>query len=134
LSIRGIFQPLLGERIHGFWGHLIDVLATVATLFGVATSLGLGVTQVNGGLSHLFGLPVEPGVQIALIVAITAVATLSVVLGLDKGIKRLSVLNMLLAGRLPKASWPLSCWWAAASRHWRQPPYRRGCPSPSWCC
>jgi choline/glycine/proline betaine transport protein len=100
LSIRGIFQPLLGERIHGFWGHLIDVLATVATLFGVATSLGLGVTQVNGGLNHLFGLPVEPGVQIALIVAITAVATLSVVLGLDKGIKRLSVLNMLLAGCL----------------------------------
>ncbi|MGD8673476.1 MAG: BCCT family transporter, partial [Thiogranum sp.] len=100
LSIRGIFQPLLGERIHGFWGHLIDVLATVATLFGVATSLGLGVTQVNGGLNHLFGLSVEPGVQIALIVAITAVATLSVVLGLDKGIKRLSVLNMLLAGCL----------------------------------
>ncbi len=97
LSIRAIFQPLLGDRIHGFWGHLIDVLASVATLFGVATSLGLGVTQINAGLNQLFGLTVSGPVQIALIGAITAVATLSVVLGLDKGIKRLSILNMTLA-------------------------------------
>jgi len=100
LSIRGIFQPLLGERVHGFRGHLIDILASVATLFGVATSLGLGVTQVNGGLNHLFGVPVTAGVQIALIAGITTIATLSVVLGLDKGIKRLSELNMLLAAGL----------------------------------
>jgi len=72
----------------------------VATLFGVATSLGLGVTQVNGGLNHLFGVPVTDGVQIALIAGITAIATLSVVLGLDKGIKRLSELNMFLAACL----------------------------------
>ncbi len=97
LSIRAIFQPLLGERIHGFWGNLIDVVASVATLFGVATSLGLGVTQINAGLNHLFGLSVGAGIQVALIGAITAIATVSVVLGLDKGIKRLSVLNMLLA-------------------------------------
>ena len=100
LSIRGIFQPLFGERIRGWRGHVIDVLASVATLFGVATSLGLGVTQVNGGLNHLFGLPVNPSVQIALIAGITAIATLSVVLGLDKGIKRLSVLNVWLAACL----------------------------------
>jgi len=97
LSIRAIFQPLLGERIHGFWGHLIDVLASVATLFGVATSLGLGAIQVNAGLNRLFGLTVGDQTQIALIAGITAVATLSVVLGLEKGIKRLSTLNMVLA-------------------------------------
>ncbi len=100
LSIRAIFQPLLGERIHGFWGNLIDIVASVATLFGVATSLGLGVTQINAGLNHLFGLQVGDSVQIALIAGITAVATVSVVLGLDKGIKRLSVLNMVLAACL----------------------------------
>lgn len=100
LSIRAMFQPLLGERVHGLWGHLIDVLACVATLFGVATSLGLGVSQVNAGLNHLFGVPVDGGVQITLIAAITAVATLSVVLGLERGIKRLSILNMSLAALL----------------------------------
>lgn len=97
LSIRAIFQPLLGDRIHGFWGNLVDVIATVATLFGVATSLGLGVTQVNAGLLHIFGIPVSSGVQIILIAVITAIATLSVVMGLDKGIKRLSVMNIVFA-------------------------------------
>jgi choline/glycine/proline betaine transport protein len=100
LSIRAIFRPLLGGRVNGFWGHVIDVLASVATLFGVATSLGLGVTQVNAGLNHLFGMPVNAKFQMLLIAAITAVATLSVVLGLDKGIKRLSILNMGLAAIL----------------------------------
>lgn len=97
LSIRAIFQPLLGDRIHGAWGHLIDVLATIATLFGVATSLGLGVTQINSGLNHLFGISINSSIQVALIAAITAIATLSVVLGLDKGIKRLSTFNMFMA-------------------------------------
>jgi choline/glycine/proline betaine transport protein len=100
LSIRGIFEPLLGERIHGWAGHLIDILATVATLFGVATSLGLGARQVNAGLEHLFGMSVSAGVQITLIALITGIATISVVLGLDKGIKRLSVFNMVCAGLL----------------------------------
>ena len=97
LSIRAIFQPLLGDRIHGAWGHLIDVIATVATLFGVATSLGLGVTQINSGLNHLFGISINSSTQVALIAVITAIATLSVVLGLDKGIKRLSTFNMFMA-------------------------------------
>ena len=97
LSIRAAFYPLLGERIHGGWGHAIDILATVATLFGVATSLGLGASQVNAGLSHLFGVPENHFVQILLIAAITLIATISVVVGLDKGIKRLSEFNMLAA-------------------------------------
>ncbi|MDH5408514.1 MAG: BCCT family transporter [Gammaproteobacteria bacterium] len=97
LSIRVVFQPLLGDRIHGAWGHAIDILATVATLFGVATSLGLGASQVNAGLQHLFGVPETSFVQIVLIAIITAIATVSVVAGLDKGIKRLSEFNILAA-------------------------------------
>ncbi len=97
LSIRSVFYPLLGERIHGWPGHAIDVLATVATLFGVATSLGLGVQQVNAGLNHLFEVPISPSIQTLLIGFITALATVSVVKGLDGGIRRLSELNIALA-------------------------------------
>ena len=97
LSIRTVFYPLLGERIHGGWGNAIDILATVATLFGVATSLGLGASQVNAGLQHLFGIQESASVQILLIAGITAVATASVVAGLDHGIKRLSEFNMVVA-------------------------------------
>jgi choline/glycine/proline betaine transport protein len=97
LSIRSVFYPVLGERIHGGWGHAIDILATVATLFGVATSLGLGASQVNAGLNHLFGLPQSHTMQVIIIVVITAIATTSVVAGLDHGIKRLSEFNMLAA-------------------------------------
>ncbi len=96
-SIRSIFQPVLGDRIYGFYGHAIDVIATVATLFGVATSLGLGVSQINAGLDHLFGIPVSSLTQILLITGITAVATLSVVLGLDRGIQNLSRFNIFVA-------------------------------------
>ena len=97
LSIRSIFYPLLGERIHGAWGNMIDILATVATLFGVATSLGFGVQQVNAGLFHLVGLEQSPVVQLVLIAVITAIATFSVVRGLDAGIKKLSEINIWLA-------------------------------------
>jgi choline/glycine/proline betaine transport protein len=100
LSIRSVFAPVLGDRIYGWPGHVIDILASVATLFGVATSLGLGAQQVNAGLNHVFGAPIGTGVQIVLIAGITAMATVSVVLGLDKGIKRLSVANMWIAGLL----------------------------------
>lgn len=97
LSIRSAFYPILGEKIHGFWGNMIDTLAVVATLFGVATSLGLGVSQVNAGLHHLFEVPKTVEVKVALIAIITAFATISVVSGLDKGIKRLSQLNLIAA-------------------------------------
>jgi choline/glycine/proline betaine transport protein len=98
LSIRSVFYPLLGERIYGPIGNVIDIMATVATMFGVATSLGLGVQQVNAGLSHLFGaIPQNTFVQLILIAAITAVATWSVVRGLDAGIKFLSQVNVFAA-------------------------------------
>lgn len=97
LSIRAVFYPLLGERIHGFWGNVIDILATVATLFGVASSLGFGVQQINAGLAHLFGWEQSATTQLWLIAGITAIATTSVVKGLDAGIRRLSELNVWLA-------------------------------------
>jgi choline/glycine/proline betaine transport protein len=97
LTIRSAFYPLIGERIHGPLGHAVDTFAVLGTLFGVATSLGFGVMQINSGLEYLFGVPNNIVIQVILIVAITAVATLSVVLGLDSGIRRLSELNLLLA-------------------------------------
>ncbi|MCF7933431.1 MAG: BCCT family transporter [Spirochaetia bacterium] len=97
LSIRSIFYPLLGEKIHGAWGNVIDILATVATLFGVATSLGFGVQQINAGLSHVFGIEQNIGIQMLLIAGITSIATISVVKGLDAGIRKLSELNIYLA-------------------------------------
>ena len=97
LTLRSAFYPLLGERVHGLAGNIIDVIAVVGTLFGVATSLGLGVIQVNRGLEYAFGLTVAPSIQILLIAAITAVATISVVLGLDVGIRRLSEWNISVA-------------------------------------
>ena len=100
LSIRSAFYPLIGERIYGAAGNVIDILATVATMFGVATSLGLGVQQVNAGLEHLLGVPQTTGVQLALIAAITTLATWSVVRGLDAGIKVLSQINIVIAGTL----------------------------------
>ncbi|MGV8907016.1 MAG: BCCT family transporter [Acetobacterium sp.] len=98
LTIRSIFYPIIGNKIYGFWGNLIDVLAVLATLTGLATSLGLGVSQINAGLNHLFGVSISIPIQVGLIIGITALATLSVVAGLDGGVKRLSELNMILAG------------------------------------
>jgi choline/glycine/proline betaine transport protein len=97
LTVRSALYPLIGRRIYGPIGDAVDVFAVLGTMFGVATSLGLGVLQVNAGFGYLFGLPSEVGVQLILIAAITGLATLSVVLGLDRGIKRLSELNIILA-------------------------------------
>ncbi|MBP3191436.1 BCCT family transporter [Natronogracilivirga saccharolytica] len=97
LSIRSAFYPLLGDKIYGWRGNTIDILAIFGTMFGVATSLGLGVMQVNAGLEYLFGVEVSTTIQILLIAGITAIATISVVLGLDKGIRRLSNFNMSVA-------------------------------------
>lgn len=100
LSIRNVFYPLLGKKIYGPIGNMIDILATLATLFGVATSLGLGAQQVNAGISHLFGIPQNSTIQVILIAGITACATWSVVKGLDKGIRFLSEINVIAAGLL----------------------------------
>jgi choline/glycine/proline betaine transport protein len=97
LTIRSIFYPLLGDRIYGFWGNVIDVLSVMATLFGLATSLGLGVAQVAAGLNVLAGTPTTTAFQVGLIAGITGLAVISVVAGLDKGVKRLSQFNMGLA-------------------------------------
>ena len=97
LTLRSGLFPLIGKRIHGPIGHAIDIFAVLGTMFGVATSLGFGVLQVNAGFAHLFGLPVNTTVQVILIAAITGLATLSAGTGLDKGVKRLSELNIILA-------------------------------------
>ena len=91
------FTPIIGDRIHGIPGHTIDVFAILGTIFGVATALGYGVLQVNSGLNYLFGLEISTQAQVILIVVITALATISVATGLDKGIRRLSEANLLLA-------------------------------------
>ena len=98
LTFRSIFYPILGKKIYGTWGNAIDVLTVLATLFGLATSLGFGASQASAGLNKLFGLPDTTWFQVVLIVGITLLATISVVAGLDAGVKRLSELNIWLAG------------------------------------
>jgi BCCT family betaine/carnitine transporter len=100
LTMRSIFYPLFGERVWGWTGHVIDILAVVATVFGLATSLGYGASQAATGLNFLFGIPMTETTQVVLIVIITALALISVVAGLDSGVKRLSEINMGLAALL----------------------------------
>jgi len=95
--ISSTFAPLLGERIHGPIGRAIDILAVIATAFGVATSLGLGTLQINGGLSHIFGFSSNTTVQIVIIAVITVIYLLSATTGLDRGIKFLSNINLVIA-------------------------------------
>ena len=96
-SIRSAFYPILGERVWGWPGHVIDILAVFSTLFGLATSLGLGAQQANAGLQYVYGIPVSTTAQVIIIAAVTAVALVSVWRGLDGGVKRLSELNMIMA-------------------------------------
>ncbi len=97
MSIRSIFYPLLGERVWGWPGHVIDILAVLATLFGLATSLGLGAQQAAAGLDYLFGIGATDTSKVLLVIGITIIALMSVLAGLDKGVKRLSEINMVLA-------------------------------------
>lgn len=97
LSIRSVFYPLMGNRIYGPFGDLIDVLSVIPTLFGLATSLGFGVQQIASGLNYLFDIPSTVTAQVLLITGITLAATTSVVLGLDKGVRVLSVFNIRIA-------------------------------------
>ncbi len=97
LTIRSVFYPILGERVWGWPGHVIDILAVLATLFGLATSLGFGASQAASGLNYLFGIPLGNTTQIVLVIGITAIALVSVLAGLDAGVKRLSEINMVLA-------------------------------------
>jgi len=97
LTLRSALYPLIGDRIYQWPGHLVDVFAVVSTVFGVATSLGLGASQVNAGFSYLFDIDVSTTNQIIIMFVITSLAVISVATGLDKGIKFLSETNMVLA-------------------------------------
>ncbi|MCC2616370.1 choline BCCT transporter BetT [Aestuariibacter halophilus] len=97
LTLRSALFPIIGNKIYGWPGHLVDIFAVISTVFGVATSLGIGVLQINAGLNYLLDVPESLATQISLIIGITLLAVISVVSGLDKGIRRLSELNMALA-------------------------------------
>ncbi|OPJ56268.1 BCCT family transporter [Alkalithermobacter paradoxus] len=97
LSLRAVFYPIFKDKVYGILGDIIDILAVVACLFGLATSLGLGVQQINSGLNYLLGIPFSVNIQVILIIIITLMATLSVVSGIDKGVKILSELNIKIA-------------------------------------
>jgi choline/glycine/proline betaine transport protein len=97
LSIRSLLSPLLGKKLDGWAGHTVDIAAVLGTVFGIATSLGIGVVQLNYGLHLMFGLPEGVGAQIGLIVLSVAMATMSTLSGVEKGIRRLSELNVILA-------------------------------------
>jgi len=96
LSVRSLFAPLLGRRIHGVFGHTVDALAVVACLFGLSTTLGFGAQQVGSGLNYLFGLPNTTTTQVIFILIVTGLATISIVSGLDKGVRILSEFNVRL--------------------------------------
>ena len=97
LTLRSAFYPVLGKAVWGRFGHLIDVLAVFAALFGLATSLGLGAEQTAAGLAHLFGVPATTTTKVLIIAFVTFIAIASVVAGMDRGVKRLSQANLLLA-------------------------------------
>lgn len=97
LTIRSAFYPIFGDRVWGWTGHIIDLLAVLATIFGLATSLGLGAQQASGGLHFLFGVDSGVSTQIAIIIFVTTIATFSVVRGVDGGVKLLSNINMVIA-------------------------------------
>ncbi|QYJ97733.1 BCCT family transporter [Shewanella alkalitolerans] len=97
LSIRSIFYPLLGDRAWGWAGHIVDILAVLATLFGLATSLGLGAQQAASGIHHVFGIDAGLGLQMIVIVVVTLLAVVSVVRGIDGGVKVISNINMIVA-------------------------------------
>jgi choline/glycine/proline betaine transport protein len=97
-SMRSTLYPIIGDRIYGPIGHAVDIVAILGTLFGIATTLGLSVTQINAGLNYLWpDIPISITVQVIAIAVITGLATISVAAGMDKGVKRLSILNMVLA-------------------------------------
>ncbi|MBR9788654.1 MAG: BCCT family transporter [Vibrionaceae bacterium] len=97
LSMRSIFYPLLGDRAWGWAGHIVDILAVLATLFGLATSLGLGAQQAASGIHHVFGIEAGIGLQVIVITVVTLLAVVSVVRGIDGGVKVISNINMIVA-------------------------------------
>src|SRR5690606_10308046 len=97
LTIRSGLYPLLKNRINGGLGHAVDIFAICGTVFGIAASLGFGVMQMSAGLHYLTGIEASTRLNLVLVVAVTAVATLSAVSGVEKGVRRLSELNLVVA-------------------------------------
>lgn len=97
LALRSILYPLIGKRIYGPIGHIVDILGVAITAFGVSQSLGLGVVQINTGLNQVFQVPVSIGLQLSIIALVSLIAAISLVAGLSKGMKRLSTLNMWIS-------------------------------------
>ena len=95
--VSSALQPLLGDRIHGPWGKLVDIISVLSTVFGLAVSVGLGAMQINSGMNYVMGVPISGWLQAGIVAIITGIALASAVAGLDKGIKRLSYLNIVLA-------------------------------------
>nr|WP_232284162.1 choline BCCT transporter BetT [Saccharomonospora glauca] len=100
LAIRSALYPIIGKRIHGRFGDTVDLAAIMGTIFGISVSLGIGVVQLNYGLRFMFGIPEGTAAQIGLVVVAVLMATVSAVSGVDKGIRRLSQLNIILAALL----------------------------------
>ncbi len=105
LAVRSALYPVFGKRVNGVLGHAVDTAAVLGTIFGVATSLGIGVVFLNVGLNVIFGVPVGTGAQAALAILAVTVAAVSATTGVDKGIRLLSQLNVILA--LALAGWVL---------------------------
>jgi len=97
LTLRSAFYPILGNKIHGWIGDLIDVMAVITTIFGLATTIGFGVGQINSGFTHVFGVPSTLFYQIVIIIAITGISTLSAFSGVNRGVRMLSILNIRVA-------------------------------------
>lgn len=97
LTLRSVFYPILGNRIYGWMGDVIDIMAVITTLFGLATTIGFGVGQINSGFTHVFGVPSSLFYQIIIILGVTAAATLSAFSGVNKGVQMLSKLNVRVA-------------------------------------
>src|SRR5690554_4073208 len=100
LTLRSAFYPLLGNRIHGWMGDLIDIMAVITTLFGLATTIGFGVGQINSGLTHVFGVPSSLFYQVLIILGVTLAATISAFSGVNKGVQMLSKLNVRVASAI----------------------------------
>jgi len=100
LTLRSAFYPILGNRIYGWMGDVIDIMAVITTLFGLATTIGFGVGQINSGFTHVFGLPSSLFYQVVIIIGVTLAATLSAFSGVNKGVQMLSKLNMSVASAI----------------------------------
>ena len=100
LTLRSVFYPILGNRIYGWMGDVIDIMAVITTLFGLATTIGFGVGQINSGFTHVFGIPSSLFYQVIIILAVTLAATISAFSGVNKGVQMLSKLNVRVASAI----------------------------------